>query len=389
MNAESILISDAMTGSLRPSADLAVLELLASVVRGQAPAWPVRSPQTLEADVLRVAAEQGVNALVGARASSFTTWPAGVRDRLTQANRAACVIEAVREREIGLMLTALHDAGVSPLVTKGTALAYTLYDAPHLRSRVDTDLLLPRDDVPRAIQALEGIGYQRTMQNVGELVSHQIAMARVDGHGVWHAVDVHWKVANPQVFADLLSVEELVAFAVPVPRLGRLARVPGPAHELLLAAVHLAAHHASHPRLIWLYDLHLLSGRLTRVDFDRAVAWAECRGLAAVCAQSLHLARRWFDTSVPDDVLARLEAVDAATEKPARYVVESAGKLGTLISDLQTLPSWSARAQLVYEHLFPPAEYMLRLYGTSRRAWLPALYIHRAVTGGWRWIRQA
>jgi Uncharacterised nucleotidyltransferase len=382
-------MTGARTGSLQPSAELPVLELLASAVRGQTPAWPPESPQILDADVLRVAAEQGVTALVGARASTLATWPVGVRDRLSQITRDACVIEAIREREMGLMLTALDDAGVSPLVTKGTALAYTLYDAAHLRSRVDTDLLVPRDDVPRAIQALEAIGYLPTMQNVGELVSHQIAMARVDAHGVWHAVDVHWKVANPHVFADLLPVDELVAWAVPVPRLGPLARAPGPAHALLLSSVHLAAHHANHPRLIWLYDLHLLCGRLTTAEFDQAAACAESRGLAAVCAQSLHLARRWFDTSVPGGVLARLQSVDAATERPARYVVESVGKLGTLISDLQTLPSWGARAQLVYEHLFPPADYMLRRYGTTRRSRLPALYIHRVVTGGWRWIRQA
>jgi hypothetical protein len=32
---------------------------------------------------------------------------------------------------------------------------------------------------------------------------------------------------------------------------------------------------------------------------------------------------------------------------------------------------------------------MLRRYNTTRRAWLPALYAHRLVSGGWRWVRHA
>jgi hypothetical protein len=372
----------------RPATPRAILDLLAAAIRGESPAWPADGAPAA-AELLRVAGEQGLDVLLAARAETLTTWPVEIRAALATTLRDACVVEAVREREIVRLLGGLHEAGVHPLLVKGTALAYSLYDAAHLRPRVDSDLLMAAEEVERATMTLEGMGYSRTAQNVGQLVSHQIALVRLDAHGVWHAVDLHWRLANPHVFANLLPVSELAASAVPLPALGPYARTPDGPHALLVAAMHLAAHHAHHVRLIWLYDLHLLCSRMSGDSLRQMAAMARDRGLASVCARGLHLARRWFDTPVPAGVLAELDAVDARSEAPARYVAGSVGKLGTLASDLRTLPSWGARARLLYEHAFPPAEYMLRSYRTSRRSWLPALYLHRMVTGGWRWLRQA
>jgi hypothetical protein len=164
--------------------------------------------------------------------------------------------------------------------------------------------------------------------------------------------------------------------------------MPRADHALLLAVIHAAAHHTRRPRLIWLYDLHLLCSRMSAEDMDRAVAVARARGLAVLCARALRESERTFDTQIAARVFEALEAVDPRTEAPARYVEASGGKLDTLLSDLRSLRSWQARGRLIREHVFPPAEYMLRVYRTSRRSWLPALYVHRAITGGWRWIRQ-
>jgi hypothetical protein len=374
--------------AVQPATPRAILELLAAAIRGEAPGWPAGDAPA-PAELLRVATEQGLDVLVASRADTLATWPAGLRASFAARLRDACVVEAVREREIVRLLDGLRDAGVHPLLVKGTALAYSVYGSPHLRPRVDTDLLVAEAEAEGAMRALESLGYARSAQNVGQLVSHQVALARIDAHGVWHAVDVHWRLANPHVFANLLPFGELADAAVPLPALGPHARTPGDPHAVLVAALHLAAHHAHHVRLIWLYDLDLLCRRMSADALGEVAAMARERGLASVCARGLHLARRWFDTPVPAGVLAALDAVDARSEKPARYVAGSVGKLGTLISDLRTLPTWGARARLLYEHAFPPAEYMLRSYRTSRRSWLPALYLHRMVTGGWRWLRQA
>src|SRR5678816_3932786 len=86
-------------------------------------------------------------------------------------------------------------------------------------------------------------------------------------HGVWHLYDVHWKLACPQAFAHLLTYGEVAAEAVPVSALGPHARRPSDGHELFIACVHRAAHHAGDERLIWLYDIHLMTERLGSVSY--------------------------------------------------------------------------------------------------------------------------
>jgi glycosyltransferase involved in cell wall biosynthesis len=367
----------------------AAVARLTAAIRGERAPWPVAGSLDLQEEVIRSAVEHGVESLVASASRRLETWPSAVRERLAARATSACAIEALRERELRHVLSVLAGDGAKPLVAKGAALAYSIYQEPHLRARVDTDLIVSHDEMPQVVAALERIGYARAAQNVGELVSHQVGLGRTDAHGVWHALDVHWKVANPQVFADLLPVTELRDEAVPLPALGPEALMPSPVHALLLAIVHLAAHHARQPRLIWLYDLHLLASRLTAPEFERVVQLARSRGVAALTARALRQARAAFDTRVEEAVLAGLDAVDPRDEAPARFVDGEPGKLGTLVSDLRRLPSWQARGQLLREHVFPPADYMLRAYHTTHRTWLPALYVHRAITGGWRWLRQA
>ena len=87
---------------------------------------------------------------------------------------------------------------------------------------MDTDVLVAEPEVEAAVRALKAFGYSKTAQNVGRLVSHQMALARLDAQGVWHVLDLHWKVVNPHVFANLLSLEELMAGSVSLPSLGPL-----------------------------------------------------------------------------------------------------------------------------------------------------------------------
>jgi glycosyltransferase involved in cell wall biosynthesis len=363
-------------------------DLVARAAVGRMAAWPDPAVAPRSEDVLATAIEQGVDVLVAAQPDAVASWPQPLRGQLRARATAALAIESVRERELARVIGGLAAAGVQALVAKGAALAYSVYPEPHLRPRVDADLLVRHEDVPRVVGVLTDLGYARAAQNVGDLVSHQLALGRTDSHGVWHAVDVHWKVANPHVFADLLPVSRLLSDAMPLPALGPAARMPRGDHALLLAVIHAAAHHTRRPRLIWLYDLHLLCTHMPADDMERAVAGARASGLSALCARALRETQQTFDTRIEGRVLEALDAVDPRSEAPARYVEATGGKLDTLVSDLRSLRSWPARGRLIREHLFPPAEYMLRAYRTSHRSWLPALYVHRAITGGWRWIRQ-
>src|SRR5215510_12731343 len=114
--------------------------------------------------------------------------------------RAAVALDAAREAELRSVIAALAD--VKPVLIKGAALAYTHYGRSELRPREDTDLLISDDDKERVTAALENLGYERTTEVDGELVTGQFHFQRRDACGVRHPLDVHWRISNVRAFAE-------------------------------------------------------------------------------------------------------------------------------------------------------------------------------------------
>jgi hypothetical protein len=271
-------------------------------------------------------------------------------------------------------------------VFKGAALAHTHYPHPWLRPRLDTDILIsPSRSVP-AFAALETLGYRREPAISGELVISQAAFSRTDRFGVDHALDVHWRIANWQVVAAVLSHAEISARAVPVPALGPHARAAAPADALLLACLHRAAHHRDSEELLWIYDIHLLASGLSEAEWRHVTAVARRGAVTSLCARGIALAIDRFGTFVPGDVLRELEAQPGAPPEPsAVYLSKHLRLVDGLLSDLRAL-STRQRARLVAEHLFPPAAYMRQRYGARSRMSMTVSYIRRIASGLPRWF---
>lgn len=333
------------------------------------------------------AAEHGVAALLW-NALSPEDPRAG---RLRAALRPLARVEASRDvfvqRDLETVTGALDRAGVPALLTKGAALAYAVYPEPWLRPRIDTDLLVRAADLDRAGAVLVACGYQRSdALSSGTFVSHQLAFERTDVHGVRHVIDLHWKTANPQLLADALRFEDLWQGATPVPALGPAARVPARAASIALACVHRLAHHQGHDRLIWLYDLELLTASLTPGEWTSLVALASARRVAGLCLHGLREARTRLGSALPEAVERSLEAA-ASGEPSRRYLERTVGRGAVLVSDLAALRSWRARLQLLREHVFPPPAFLRHRYGGDTRWPLSALYVHRVITGASKWVR--
>jgi hypothetical protein len=331
--------------------------------------------------LLDVARTQGVHVLIARR------WPGPAMDEVV---RDAVVTDMARRRELIRVLEALGRAGVRPLVFKGAALARSHYPLPAARPHLDVDLLVPETQVDAAAAAIEACGYTRPLRIPGELIRSQAPLVRTDPHGVMHTIDLHWQISKPQVFGHVLSWAELDAQAVALPAFGAGARAPGAVHALAIACIHRVAHHHGPERdkLIWLYDVHLLAGRLTTEEADAFAALAKHKRIAAICADGMMLACEHFRTRLPAGLLEALTraAADDPHEPSAAYLRAGMRRVDVLLSDLSALPSWTQRAHLLREHLFPPASYMREAYGLRGRACLPAVYAWRAVTGAVRWL---
>ena len=81
-------------------------------------------------------------------------WPVEVRAVIAKAAHAQTATELLRQRQLIAVLDALAVEGIYPVVMKGTALAYSLYESPAARPRADTDLLIRRDQVDHVRRVL-------------------------------------------------------------------------------------------------------------------------------------------------------------------------------------------------------------------------------------------
>lgn len=341
-------------------------------LRGQ----PVPSTQP-QAEIIGAARRDGVWLLIADRLR-LTEW--------TDDLRQAAVVEAIRARELRAVLVALCDRGVRPVLLKGAALAYTHYARPELRPRSDTDLMIPFDARDAVARVLVNAGYHRPPELDGDVAIGQFHFIRTDEHGCTHALDVHWRVSNVRVFAEVLTYDELARDAVPIRSLGPHAASPSAVHALLIACVHRVAHHADAPNLLWLYDVHLIATQLTQDERDAFTALASERRILAVCARTLALADEAFG-EIDAGWTRSLRPSEGRHEPTAAFIGGELRQLDIFKSDLAAT-AWTSRLQLVWEHLFPPPSYIRQRFPRWPPILLPLAYARRIVAGAPRWLRR-
>jgi hypothetical protein len=357
---------------------------LAGALRADGGAWPDELAG-VEDQAAEAAIYHGVCGLLVERTGVLATWPASLAGRL-RADAVAHAMWEMRHRHVlSRLLPAVASAGIRCALMKGTALAYDLYPQPSLRPRADSDLLVaPRDvDAIRAILTAQGF-----VPFFGEAAAPDAgrsqepwSLAAPDGSS--HDVDLHWQVLNGAALEAVLPTDEVLADAVALPRLCPSALALSRPHGFLLACLHRAQHiltpyfidgeaHYGGDRLIWLYDIGLLTEAMTPADWAAALDRAEATGAATVCRSALADAARLLGTRVPDDVLARLgQARDGAA---SNYLLHS-GRTERALADLRAL-GWRRALRHGSYRFFPPPEFLRMQYPLSRLP-LPLLYLRR------------
>jgi hypothetical protein len=351
---------------------------------------PPESAGAHAAALLTAAAHHRVLMLLGwtlRAAGTLEDWPAEVIDAFHRAERDAITVDCLRHAELVTMLAELSAAGARVVLFKGAALAYTHYPAPHLRVRADTDLLVMASEMSALEDVLVRLGYARQAETSGQLVSYQSHYCKIGRYGIAHALDVHSKISNLQMLANRFTCEELWQHRIPLAALGSAAVTVTDVHALLLALVHRAGHHPGSRNLLWIYDLHMLTSRLSPEEIVQVQEVAVARGLGHIAADGLALARAWFGTASVDPIIDALHA--RAPHRDDAIVIQGPWtQAGVLRLDLDALPTWRARCRLMREHLLPSPGYMRTRYGVRSNVLLPALYIWRVLVGMPKWFRR-
>src|SRR4051812_35482545 len=164
----------------------------AEALRGRV-AWP----EDVTADEIHAIEEHGMLPLI-------YRW-SGIRALREPALRAAA-LETLQAETLREVLAVLPG---TPLVTKGSVLAYSIYESPDLRPRSDVDLLIDERDLEAVRAVFRSIGFDESVS-----VLRQHMFYRVDQNRVMQTYDVHLDITNNATTAGVLRYEELRARAM-------------------------------------------------------------------------------------------------------------------------------------------------------------------------------
>jgi hypothetical protein len=205
--------------------------------------------------------------------------PAGERQRLEEATARSMLHAAVLRHELGNIVAPLAEScGSPPLLLKGAVLAEAFYPDRRLRPYSDLDLLVPRERLGSAAQALQAMGYRLLEEfhpGYAARHGHDVHLQRWVA-GRWVDVELHWRVGDDPVTTGL-SHARLERDAPSIEVDGVQIAAPAADAHLLVLAVHLISDRER--RLCWVNDLSLVGSALDDSAWSQVFALADELGL--------------------------------------------------------------------------------------------------------------
>jgi hypothetical protein len=355
----------------------------------QQPAWDLPAPERMDADLAnwltgqpfdagRMVQEAGLAAVlqcidlhgIAALLADTAHSGANIPDPLQAALRERCIAqefwEAQHARVVSEAMDILTGISVRPIMFKGSALAYSAYERPALRTRGDSDILVPEECFAAAREALTANGFSVPYGDRGMGRAATIVLSKTAPFGAAHDIDLHRQVSNSRLLGELFTHEELQHRSVPVTMAGVEIRAAGPLDALLIAAFHRLVHACSAyfvngvayrepDRLIWLKDIELLVARLSQDEWQQLRELAVAKGLASVLADALAAAVTHLGAQVPSGMIEDLGAA-GRHEMPQRYL--ASGEARRLAMDFAAAPGPGAKLAFLRDLLFPPRQYL-------------------------------
>jgi hypothetical protein len=196
-------------------------------------------------------------------------------------------------------LDTLAEAGVEPVLLKGAALALTVYGSFVARPMTDVDLLVPRDEVLGARDALLASGWSPGSEKTPEFYEgHHHLAPLVDSQGTGTSLELHTSLFfEGHPFA--LTSDDIRNRAEQVKVRGRTVLVPGVHDQLLHLCLHFAWSHMMATGAWRAFrDLDALL-RTERVDWKQFVQRARASRGGSACYWTFRLARTVAGISVP------------------------------------------------------------------------------------------
>ena len=370
--------------------DISIDQFIAGSLAEGAISWPGRwsTPKANSAFVER-SIDHGVAGMLFELAVN-SDWPARVIDGLRDQALAQTMWEVRHRQVVGRLLTGLAQVDVTPMLLKGTAAAYDLYETPAMRARIDTDILVDIGDLAAARLVLARNGFNRGSQERDDNDEFSLQetwyFTTEDGVNNCHTIDLHWHVMNSMALRQTLDYADSVRSARPLPRLHPHAI----GMDLPRALIHVCLHRAiqdprpyhiegrrffAGDRLIWANDIHLIAGALDGDGWERFGAIVAEKRLSSVCVDGLEFARKSLGTIVPKSVLDDL-SLRRPDSRESRYLMNSS-QLTRAFQDVLAVKGLSAKAGYVLDRLLVRKDFLRSKYPNMDKSSIAVLYLKR------------
>ncbi|MFN2601773.1 MAG: nucleotidyltransferase family protein [Gemmatimonadaceae bacterium] len=231
---------------------------------------------------------------------------------ITERERVARAFALSRTLQVVDLSRAFAGAGIPAMVLKGPALAIQAYGDYSRRTFVDIDLLVSRNDLPRAARLIVERGYtpKFSEQMTGRLVTGQHAL---EFSGPGPNIEVHWSLLSRHLRFDL-GPDELWRDACRLECAGGEIDALS-AHHLF---IYLCAHGAKHEwmKFRWVCDVAQVGSRLTAAERERVIDLASRTHSKRIVALALRLVREIFgelESPFPGDPFSDGPKLDALT----------------------------------------------------------------------------
>jgi len=224
--------------------------------------------------------------------------PPGIQETLRTNYHIAAVHFMRREHELKEVLQTLASAGVPVVLLKGTAMAYSVYPNPVLRTMNDVDLWIPHAQLVPAREALHAIGYNTVRskedyrpQALKDALNGETPMMRDrPGAGL---VELHWNVYPGEWLRHTTCIDEAKIWARSVPIEGRNMRRLAAEDLVLHASMHLAVNHQMNGVMRTMLDI-ALTRRTWEIDWEALVHRAKEWKIATAVWLVLSLVSEFF-----------------------------------------------------------------------------------------------
>jgi hypothetical protein len=289
--------------------------------------------------------------------------PPSITTTLQRLYYANAVRNDLLYRELHGALRALQDAGITPIILKGAALAETVYAQRALRPMSDTDILIRPEAVDRAAAILADLGYTRPGPPQADAWRqadryHIVLTKPSPAFNEWH-LELHWHLDRPsRPFA--IDLEGLWARARPVRIANTHALVLSPEDLLLHVCLHTCKHQFTFFGLRACCDI-----AATVRHYGATLDWAQVTQragqwqVAPYVYLPLRLAQELIGAAVPEAVLdgLRPEGFDARTLEWAGAEIFEDTTASPLFPELLKLwcGRWRVEKAAVVRRIFSPA----------------------------------